>query len=62
MTLGADMDGISSIQPMKQPQVDPEVIRRQIFYYFNRVRKMQYCLAGESTKDVLRDLVVSDPP
>ncbi|KIM27565.1 hypothetical protein M408DRAFT_9264 [Serendipita vermifera MAFF 305830] len=63
ITFGVTADVIPSIQPpqAKQPQIDPEVVRKQIFYYFNRVRKMQYCLAGESTKDVLRDLVVANP-
>jgi hypothetical protein len=39
--------------------IDAQLIRKQVFYYFNRVRKMQYTFAGESTKDVLRDIVVS---
>jgi hypothetical protein len=43
----------------KQPLIDAQIVRKQIFYYFNRVRKMQYWFAGESTKDVLRDIVVS---
>jgi hypothetical protein len=59
MSFGVTPDMAAPVQ-MKQ-QIDPETVRKQIFYYFNRVRKMQYCLAGESTKDVLRDLVVSDP-
>jgi hypothetical protein len=59
INFGVTHDMSVPTQPMKQ-QIDPEVVRKQIFYYFNRVRKMQYCLAGETTKDVLRDLVVSD--
>jgi len=59
MSFGVTAESIASIQPAKQPQIDAEIVRKQIFYYFNRVRKMQYCLAGETTKDVLRDLVVS---
>ena len=59
MTFGITADGVPSIHQAKQPQIDAEIVRKQIFYYFNRVRKMQYCLAGETTKDVLRDLVVS---
>ena len=39
--------------------VDAETVRKQVSYYFNRVRKMQFLFAGESTKDVLRDIVVS---
>jgi hypothetical protein len=48
-------------QLQKQPSIDAQIVRKQIFYYFNRVRKMQYWFAGESTKDVLRDIVVSNP-
>lgn len=51
------IDVTQSVQ--KQPQIDSQIVRKQIFYYFNRVRKMQYWFAGESTKDVLRDIVVS---
>jgi hypothetical protein len=46
-------------QLQKQPSIDAQIVRKQIFYYFNRVRKMQYWFAGDSTKDVLRDIVVS---
>lgn len=31
---------------------------KQIQYYFNRVRKMQYCFAGSATTDIMRDMVV----
>lgn len=31
---------------------------QQIQYYFNRVRKMQYCFAGSATTDIMRDMVV----
>lgn len=31
---------------------------QQIQYYFNRVRKMQYCFAGSATTDIMRDIVV----
>jgi hypothetical protein len=31
---------------------------QQIQYYFNRVRKMQYCFAGSTTTDIMRDMVV----
>ena len=31
---------------------------QQIQYYFNRVRKMQYCFAGSATTDIIRDMVV----
>lgn len=45
--------------PVRLGPLDIQLVQRQIFYYFNRVRKMQYCFAGETTKDVLRDMVVS---
>jgi hypothetical protein len=31
---------------------------QQIQYYFNRVRKMQYCFAGSGMTDIMRDMVV----
>jgi hypothetical protein len=31
---------------------------QQIQYYFHRVRKMQYCFAGSTTTDIMRDMVV----
>jgi hypothetical protein len=66
-TTGATLDTTMSAkgneaQPMRISPPDIQLVQRQIFYYFNRVRKMQYCFAGETTKDVLRDMVVSNRP
>ncbi|PVF99777.1 hypothetical protein CPB86DRAFT_277910 [Serendipita vermifera] len=63
----ASLLNLSAISPPAGSQcglprlpIDAQLIRKQVFYYFNRVRKMQYTFAGESTKDVLRDIVVSN--
>ena len=32
-----------------------------VFYYFSRVRAMQYCFGGNSVTDVMHDILVSSP-